>query len=166
MSSRWLTRLKECNNLLQYKLCGKSADVLEARVFSCKEHLGSIISGYERCKTSGTWMKLPAKKSKRGKTSKGWLTVAFFVSATRKRRKPVVIRKYANPRCLKNINKDIQYLNQQKAWMTSDILHKLLSQLNTCFKAQNRSILLFDSAGRHPYDLRDVIPILTLCFFL
>ena len=41
----------------------------------------------------------------------------------------------------------ILLLNQQKAWMTSDILHKLLSQLNSSFKAQNRSILLFiDSA--------------------
>ena len=34
--------------------------------------------------------------------------------------------------------------------MTSDILHKLLSQLNSSFKAQNRSLLLFiDSAGCH-----------------
>lgn len=39
--------------------------------------------------------------------------------------------------------------------MTSDILHKLLSQLNSSFKAQNRSIPLFmDSAGCHPYDLK------------
>ena len=99
-----------------------------------------------------------AKKCKGGKKSKERLTVAFFVSATGEWRKPVVIGKYANPRCLKNINKDVlpcQYLNQQKAWMTSDILHKLLSQLNSSFKAQNRSILLFlDSAGCHPYDLK------------
>lgn len=48
-----------------------------------------------------------------------------------------------------------QYLNQQKAWMTSDILHKLLSQLKGSFKAQNRSILLFiDSAGCHPCDFK------------
>ena len=101
-----------------------------------------------RCKTSGTWMKLAAftpgfyralpdksvsekeKKCKGGKKSKEQLTVAFFDSATGEKRKPVVIGKYANPRCLKNINKDdlpCQYLNQQKAWMTSDILHKLLS---------------------------------------
>ena len=57
-----------------------------------------------------------AKKCKGGKKSKERLTVAFFVSATGERRKPVVIGKYANPRCLKNINKDdlpCQYLNQQ-----------------------------------------------------
>nr|XP_058945304.1 tigger transposable element-derived protein 6-like [Pocillopora verrucosa] len=110
-----------------------------------------------------------AKKCKGGKKSKEWLTVAFFVSATGERRKPVVIGKYANPRCLKNINKDdlpCQYLNQQKAWMTSDILHKLLSQLNSSFKAQNRSILLFiDSAGCHPYDLKGRYSNIKLVFF-
>ena len=99
-----------------------------------------------------------ANKYEGGKKSKEQLTVAFFVSATRERRKPAVIGKYVSPRCLKNINKDdlpCQYLNQQKAWMTSDILHKPLSHLNSSFKTQNRSILLIiDFAGCHPYDLK------------
>ena len=80
------------------------------------------------------------KKCRGGKKSKEPLTVAFFVSTTGERRKSVVIGKYANPRCLKNISKDDlprQYLNQQKAWMTSDILHKLLGQFNSSFKARN-----------------------------
>ena len=51
-SSGWLTRFKERNNLSQHKLCGESADVPEATVYSWKERLGSIISG--------TWMKLAA----------------------------------------------------------------------------------------------------------
>ena len=45
-SSGWLTRFKERNNLSQHKLCGESADVPEATVYSWKERLGSIISGY------------------------------------------------------------------------------------------------------------------------
>ena len=52
--------------------------------------------------------------------------------------------------------------------MTSDILHKLLSQLNSSFKAQNRSILLFiDSAGFHrdPYDLKGRYSYIKLVFF-
>ena len=52
--------------------------------------------------------------------------------------------------------------------MTSDILHKLLSQLNSSFKAQNRSILLFiDSAGCHrdPYDLKGRYSYIKLVFF-
>ena len=110
-----------------------------------------------------------AKKCKGGKKSKERLTVAFFVSASGERRKSVVIGKYANPRCLKKINKDdlpCQHLNQQKAWMTSDILHKLLSQLNSSFKAQNRSIPLFmDYAGCHPCDLTGRYSNIKLMFF-
>ena len=45
-SSGLLTRFKERNNLSQHKLCGESADVPEATVYSWKERLGSIISGY------------------------------------------------------------------------------------------------------------------------
>ena len=47
-----------------------------------------------------------AKKC-RGKKSKERLTVAFFVSSTGERRKPVLIGKYANLTCLKNIKKMI-----------------------------------------------------------
>ena len=130
-SSGWLTRFKERNNLSQHKLWGESADVPEATVYSWKERLGSIISGYamqdiwNMDETGCVYRALPdkslsekAKKCKGGKKSKERLTVAFFVSTTGERRKPVVIGKYANPRCLKNINKDdlpCQYLNQQKA---------------------------------------------------
>ena len=46
-SSGWLTRFKERNNLLQHKLYGESADVPEATVYSWKERLGSITSGYD-----------------------------------------------------------------------------------------------------------------------
>ena len=66
------------------------------------------------------------------------------------------------------LSRSCQYLNQQKAWITSDILHKLLSQLNSSFKAQNRSILLFiDSAGCHrdPYDLKGRYSYIKLVFF-
>ena len=45
-SSGWLTRFKERNNLSQHKLCGESADVPEATVYSWKERLGSIISAF------------------------------------------------------------------------------------------------------------------------
>ena len=112
-SSGWLTRFKERSNLSQHKLCGESADVPEAT---------------EADKS----LSEKANKCEGGKKSKERLTVAFFVSATGERRKPVVIGKYVSPRCLKNINKDdlpCQYLNQQKAWVTPDILHKFTFEL-------------------------------------
>ena len=128
-----------------------------------------------RCKTFGTWMKLAALtahfriRAFRRQEVKRAVNCCFLRSATRERRKPVVIGQYANPRCLKNMNKDdlpCQYLNQLKAWMTSDILHKLHSQLNSSLKAQNRSIILFiDSAGCHPYDLKGRYSSIRLVFF-
>ena len=105
-SSGWLTRFKERNNLWQHKLCCESADVPEATVYSWKEHPGSIISGYamqdiwNMDETGCLYRALPdkslsekAKKCRGGKKSKERLTVAFFVSATGERRKPVVIGK-------------------------------------------------------------------------
>lgn len=43
--------------------------------------------------------------------------------------------------------------------MTSDILHKRLSQLNSSFQAQNRS------PGRHPYDFKGRYSNIKLVFF-
>ena len=171
------TPFRNTNSVKNLLMCQR-----QATVYSWKERLGSIISGYaiqdiwNMDETGSFFRALPdkslsekAKKCKGGKKSKERLTVAFFVSATRERRKPVVIGNYADPRYLKNMNKDdlpCQYLNQQKAWMTSDILHKLLNQLNSSFKAQYRSIILFiDSAGCHPYDLKGRYSNIKLAFF-
>ena len=48
------------------------------------------------------------EKNARGvKKSKQWITVAFFVSASGKKEKPVVIWKSDNPQCLKRFNKSV-----------------------------------------------------------
>ena len=124
-SSGWLTRFKERHNLSQHKVCGESADVPVATVSSWKERLSAITAGYElrdvwNLDETGCFFRaLPdkslsekAKECKGGKKSKERL-------------------KYANPRCLKNINRDdltCEYYNQKKAWMTSDLLHTILSK--------------------------------------
>ena len=110
-----------------------------------------------------------SKKCKGGKKSKERLTVAQMTSATGEKKKPIVIRKYANPRCLKNVHREdlpCQYHSQKNAWMTSDILHKILSQFNRECKVKKTSILLFlDSAGCHPYDLKGRYSNVKLVFF-
>eukprot|EP00794_Sanderia_malayensis_P014665 gene14665-16191_t len=181
-SSGWLTRFKERHNLSQHKVCGESADVAVDTVKSWKERLGSIISGYEMQdiwnldETGLIYRALPdkslfakSKKCKGGKKSKERLTVALMTSATGEKKKPIVIGKYANPRCLKNVHREdlpCQYYSQKNAWMTSDILHKILSQFNRECKAKKRSILLFlDSAGCHPYDLKGRYSNVKLVFF-
>ena len=68
--------------------------------------------------------------------------------------KPIVIWKSASPRCFKRINKSqlpVEYYNQDKAWMTGDILDNVLSKLNAKMKKDGRKVLLFmDNAGCHP----------------
>eukprot|EP00794_Sanderia_malayensis_P004474 gene4474-5069_t len=118
-SSGWLTRFKERHNLSQHKVCRESADVAVDTVKSWKERLGSIISGYEMQdiwnldETGLIYRALPdkslfakSKKCKGGKKSKERLTVALMTSATGEKKKPIVIGKYANPRCLKNVHRE------------------------------------------------------------
>ena len=153
-----------------------------ATVSSWKERLSAITAGYalddvwNLDETGCFYRALPdkslsekAKRCKGGKKSKEQLTVALIASATGEKRKPIVIGKYGKPRCLKSINRDdltCEYYNQQKAWMTSHLLHTILSKLNRFFKAKNRSVLLFlDSAGCHPYDLKGRYSNIKLFFF-
>ena len=152
-SGGWLTRFKERHNLSQHKVCGESADVAVDTVKSWKEWLGSIISGYEMQniwnldETGLIYRALPDKslfaKSKKyigGKKSKERLNVALMTSATGEQKKPIVIGKYANPRCLKNVHREdhpCQYYSQKNAWMTYEILHKILSQSLNVLQAMN-----------------------------
>ena len=72
-------------------------------VDSWKEHLPEIVQGYEKDniwnvdETGLFWHALPEQGF--GQKSKQRLTIAFFVSASGKKEKPVVIWKSENPRC-------------------------------------------------------------------
>ena len=111
------------------------------------------------------WKALPekgfaekGKVCKGGKKSKLRLTIAFFVNACgEKEFKPVVVWKSKKPRCFKRVDINhlpVLYFNQPKAWMTSDIMHSILTKLNSQMKVQSRNILLFlDGAGCHPSNL-------------
>ena len=121
------------------------------------------------------WRALPdrgfgqkSRSCKGGKKSKQRITVAFFVSASGQKEKPVVIWKSENPRCLQRFNKSclpVSYYSQKKAWMTGDILEAILTKLNRRLSSSNRKILLFmDNAGCHPDDLSGKFSNINICF--
>ena len=96
-----------------------------------------------------------------GKQAKQRNTWAFFVNATGEKEDPIVIGKYAKPRCLKNL-KDIKrpyrcwYFSNAKAGMTTVVLNEVLSRLNATLICKKRRILLFlDYAPCHPPGLAE-----------
>ena len=66
----------------------------------------------------------------------------------------LVIGKYNNPRCFKNIKSlPVIYESNKKAWMTSKIFVAWLIRINSTFRSQNRNVLLFiDNCAAHPSD--------------
>ena len=154
----------------QLRICGESGDVQGETVQYWKERLPEIVQGYRsedvwNMDESGIfWRALPdrgfgqkSKSCKGGKKSKQRITVAFFVSASGHKEKPVVIWTSENPRCLQRFNKlclPVSYYSQPKAWMTGEILDDILSKLNRRLTTTNRNILLLmDKAGCHPENL-------------
>ena len=76
-----------------------------------------------------------------------------------KKEKPVLISKNTDPRCFRDFDKrqlPVRYYDQQKAWVTGEILNSYLTTFNSKMKAERRCILLFlGNAGCHPQNLQD-----------
>jgi len=75
---------------------------------------------WNHCPNMVLFKKVDFAKEER-KVSKSLAYVAFIVNADGGKEKPVVIWKYENPRCFKNLNKNllpVSYFSQFKAWMT------------------------------------------------
>ena len=67
--------------------------------------------------------------------------------------KPLIIWKYANPQCFKNIKKNnlpVDFFSNKNAWTTSGIFETSLKALDQKIRFQKRNILLFlDNAISH-----------------
>ena len=59
----------------------------------------------------------------------------------------------------KGINKSelpVEYFSQPKAWMTGEMLHKVLAKIDTQLKIEGRFVILFmDNAGCHLPDIKE-----------
>ena len=165
----WLEKWKKRHHIKRVTICGESGDVCGDTVASWKERLPEILNGYAKediynlDETGCFWSALPdkgfgekGKKCKGGKKAKHCVTVAFLVSAAGEKEDPIVIWTSKTPRCFRGVVMDslpVKYFHQKKAWMTGDILHKILPHFNHKMIQQKRSVLLFmDNAGCHPKD--------------
>ena len=94
----------------------------------------------------------------------GWLS--SVVQMLQEHLKPVVIGKYAKPRCFKNVNMralPASYKNQRSAWMNSEIFaewfkNDFVPAVKRHQRAQNirspKALLLMDNCSAHPEELR------------
>ncbi|XP_056629852.1 tigger transposable element-derived protein 4-like [Diorhabda sublineata] len=97
------------------------------------------------------------EKCSNGKLSKERITVLVAANMSgSEKRKLFVIGKSKNPRCFKNVkNLPVDYYNNQKAWMTTDLFNKFLLDWDKELKKKRRKILLLiDNCPSH-INLRD-----------
>ena len=90
------------------------------------------------------------------------LTVALMARETET---PIVIGMSERLRCFKGVDKShlpVKYFNQKKAWMTSEILDKVLSAFNHKMKCS--VLLLMDNAGCHPEYFKGKYSNITIVF--
>ena len=92
------------------------------------------------------------EKCKLGKESKERITFLVCASMMGEKYELVVIGKSESPRNINEINKlPLMYDFNKTAWMTADIFHKFLKNLNIEMIKQKRKILLFvDNCSAHP----------------
>ena len=92
-----------------------------------------------------------------------------MVSAAGDKEDPVTIWKSERPRCFRGVDISslpVKYFHQSKAWMTGDILNKILSAFNLKMIRQKRSVLLLmDNAGCHPEDIKEKYSNIKIVFF-
>ena len=163
-------------------MCGESGDVCGETVNLWKERLPEILNGYSKDiynfdESGCSWRSLPdkgfgekGKKCKGGKKYNLRVTFAFIVSTAVDKEDPVVIWTSKKPRCFRGVeisSLPVKYFHQSKAWMTGDILNKILSTFNRKMIQQKRYILLLmDNAGCHPEDIKEKYSnIKIVCFF-
>lgn len=171
-SNGWLESFKKQHNIHNMAVAGEDGDVQQETIESWNERVREITRGWKpedvwnMDETGSFWRRLPEtnlnEKGKRcsgGKQAKQRTTWAFFVNAAGGKEDPVVIGKYAKPRCFKNL-KDINrpyrcwYYANSKAWMKTEVMTDVLSRLNETLIRKKRSILLFlDNAPCHPPNL-------------
>ena len=70
--------------------------------------------------------------------------------------RPLLVGKFANPRCLKNVHSlPVTYKHSKKAWMTAEIWKEWLQSLDRKMAQQKWKVLLFaDNHPAHPVVLR------------
>ncbi|CAF4210512.1 unnamed protein product [Rotaria magnacalcarata] len=171
-SNGWFDRFRTRYNIQFRPICGEARAVDPSTVDDWKGRLHSIIEHYDPCnifnmdETSLFYKLMPDRSLvidrndfRGGKRSKDRYTVMLCSNMLGSEKlKPVVIGKYAKPRCFKNIDMKklpVQWFSNRTAWMNSKIFTEWLQDLDVSMRKQRRHVLMFlDNAPVHPQDIQ------------
>ncbi|CAF3330341.1 unnamed protein product [Rotaria sp. Silwood2] len=137
-SNGWLDRFRTRYNIHFRTICGEARAVDPCTIDGWKVRLHTIIEHYDACnifncdETSLFYKLMPDRSlvinrndCRGGKRSKDRYTVMLCSNMLgTEKLKPVVIGKYAKPRCFKNIDikkLPVQWFSNRTAWMNSKI---------------------------------------------
>lgn len=169
----WLDKFKSRHGIVYKAVCGERGDADEQVSDDWKKTvLMNLLKKYYpadvfNADETGLFFKcLPNKtlafkheKCHGGKRSKERLTVMVASNMAGTEKLPLlVIGKSKNPRCFKGTKSlGVNYTNNKRAWMTSEIFEKWLLDLNRKFAMQKRKVLLFiDNCPAHPKNIQNL----------
>lgn len=175
-SNGWLSKFKSRWNLTTLKVCGEEAGVDPKILDSWQPKLEVLCAGYcakdiFNADEAGLFFNMVPDKTLSlkgqachgGKRSKERCTVLFCANSDgTEKLPPLVIGKYAKPRCFKNVKKlPCIYKNNGNSWMTASVFQEWLFSIDARMGVANRKILLFlDQCTAHklpePKRLRNV----------
>ena len=182
-STGWLEKFKTRHGIRNLSIQGEKLSAAEETVEPFLQKLHQVMEEkgltteqiYNADETGLLWKCLPDRtlvscreKSAPGfKKSKDRLTVLGCTNATGTHKlKPVMIGKFAKPRCFKNVNMEalpVIYKSQRNAWMNSEIFAEwfkkdFVPSVKRHQRAQNirspKALLLIDNCSAHPQELK------------
>lgn len=163
-SNGWLSKFKKRNKLKSYYMCGETGGINSDDIVKYRENLKTELKNFARSdiynldETALFFRYSPSRtinfdSIKGRKKNKERITVLLCTNADGSdKRKPLVIGKFANPRCFKNFNKDafVDYYYNGKAWMTSKEYVSYIEKFDNEMREKQRKIaLIVDNAPGH-----------------
>ncbi|KAL4103217.1 hypothetical protein QTP88_010050 [Uroleucon formosanum] len=164
-SQGWLSNWKIRNNVVFRKICGENASVDQSICSDWLVKYLPIINQYSpddvynvdetglfyKCLPSQTFV-LKGENCAGGKNSKERVTILLGSNMTGTDKiKPLLIGKSAKPRCFKGIKTyPLDYESNKKAWMTSALFEKWLSNFDKKMSLKGKKVLLLiDNCTAH-----------------
>ena len=164
-SNGWIVGFKKRYLIKSFKIVGHSGETDLNVVDDCRRRLQTKLMQYSpeniyNCdETALYWKCLPdhtlnleSEYVEGTKRAKDRITILLCCNSTgMDLRKPLVIGKYAKPRCFKNINirsLGIEYKNNKTAWMTGNIFSSWLLDFDKSMRGKKVALVL-DGASSH-----------------